>query len=408
MSEEVPPTSLASYEFSALCVVSLLCFCNLAIFYGFYNYLEGLGIPAEWRGPLLALEPLTALALRPWLSTALNLGNSVRAMRLGVGLAALALASYPFTASIPGIALVRVLHGAGYVILASGLITTFTHILPHGKVAQGFGILSLTSLLPSAIMPPFVEAVTPFLPDPGYAYAMAAPLILLAFLLLAPLGRKIRVLAATLPPEHSQRPAWAEVRANLRVPGVLPLLLGNVLFLAGHTVVYFFIKGWGLSLGAANPGLFFACVNAATIAVRLLGMRHFDGLNPGRAVALALLLLAVLVPCFSLAGNAATLNALGALYGLALGLCMPLFNAAMYRVSPAHLRGLNTNLLLVALDAGFILGPVIGGWVLAAGFPQQSLFVLCGAILLVAGLTILPVGRLTSAVSGDRPGDRKD
>ncbi len=393
------PGSLSGYAFWALCLASLLCFCNLAIFYGFYSYLADIGIPAQWRGPLLALEPLTALALRPWLGTVITLRNSVRAMRLGVGLACLALVSYPFAAAVPAIALVRVLHGAGYVILASGLIIAFTHFLPPGRVAQGFGILSLTSLLPGAVMPPFVEAVTPLLPSPGYAYAMAAPLMLLVLLLLVPLGRRTREMAAALPPEHSRRPTRDELRANLRAPGVLPLLAGYLLLLSAHTIVYFFIKAWGLRLGAANPGLFLACANAATIAVRVLGMRRYDALNPGRTSALALLCLAALVPCFGLAGGAAALNALGALYGVGLGLCMPLFNAAMYRVSPAQLRGLNTNLLLVALDAGFILGPILGGQALAAGLPLPGLFALCGALLLPAGLLVLPVGRLTPAAA---------
>jgi MFS family permease len=402
MSEAGPPRSLVSYEFSALCVISLLCFCNLAIFYGFYNYLQGLGIPAQWRGPLLALEPLTALALRPWLSTVLNLSNSARAMRIGVGLAIVALASYPFATNLPVLALVRVVHGAGYVLLASGLIAAFTHFLPRDRVAQGFGILSLTSLLPSALMPPFVEAVTPYLPGPGYAYAMAAPLMLPALLLLIPLGRKTRTMAAALPPEHSQRPAWAEVRANLRLPGVTPLLLGQLGFLTGHTIVYFFIKSWSLTLGAGNPGLFFTCANVATIALRVLGMRHLDTLNPGRTTALALLFLSVLVPCFVLADSQSTLNVMAVFYGLALGLGMPLFNAAMFRVSPVHLRGLNTNLLLVAMDAGFILGPLVGGWVLAGGLSQQSLFLASGAFLLAAGLIVLPVGRFTAAGTGER------
>jgi len=406
MSAQGDSKGLFSYEFAALCTASLLCYCNLAIFYGFYNYLDHIGIPAMWRGPLLALEPLTALILRPFLSTRLTLGNSTRAMRLGVAVAFLALVSYPFADTIPAIAAVRVVHGAGYAILASGLITTFTHFLPRNRVAQGFGILSLTTLLPSALMPPFVELVTPLLPGPGLAYAMAAPLMLLVLLLLAPMGRKARHLAAALPPEHSQRPNWSEVRQDIRLPGVLRLLLAHLAFLSGHTIVYFFIKSWSLSLGEANPGLFFTCANVATIALRVLGMRVFDRLNPGRAVALALLFLAVLVPCFGLAGvfanGPAALNAMAVLYGLAIGLCMPLFNAAMFRVSPAHLRGLNTNLLLVALDAGFFLGPVIGGVVLAAGYGLQSLFMVCGGLLLAAGLFVLPVARLTPADSAKR------
>lgn len=400
MSGADDPRSLHSYEFWALCAVSLLCFCNLAIFYGFYNYLAYLGIDPDWRGPLLALEPLTALFLRPYLSGALNLGNSTRAMRWGALVALASLASYPFAQTIPAIAMVRVLHGAGYVTLASGVMAAFTHILPRDRVAQGFGLLSLTSLLPSALMPPFVEAVTPLLPGPGWAYAMASPLMLAALLLLAPLGRRTAALAASLPPEHTRGPAWAEILAGLRAPGVLALILGHFCLLTGHTVVYFFTKSLSLSLGAANPGLFFTCANLATVALRVLGMRKLDGLNPGRTAGLSLLFLGVLVPCFGLAprlgahGEAALLG-MAVLYGLALGLCMPLFNAAMFRISAPRLRGTNTNLLLLALDAGFILGPVAAGWALAEGASLQGLYAMGGAALLAAGALVVSVGRLT-------------
>jgi hypothetical protein len=402
MSGENAQKPLVTYDFCALCAVSLLCFCNLAIFYGFYNYLVYLNIPHTWRGPLLALEPMTALALRPYLATRLTLGNSIPAMRLGVGLAVLALASYPFATSVPAIALVRVVHGAGYVILASGLMTAFTHFLNPSRVAQGYGILSLTTLLPSAIMPPFVEAVTPLLPGPGWAYAMAAPLMLPVLLLLAPMGAKARAMAAALPPEHSAQPGWGRLLSGLRLPGVLGLVVGQFFLVAGHTIVYFFMKSWGLDLGAANPGLFFTCVNLATIAVRVLGMGKLDRLNPGKATGLALLFLAVLTPCFALApafgsGGEAALLGMGVLYGLALGLGMPLLNAAMFRVSTPGLRAGNMNLLLLALDAGFILGPIIGGWGLAAGLGLQSLFVICGGLMLAAGLCVLPVGRVTAA-----------
>jgi hypothetical protein len=50
------------YAFWALGLASLLCYCNLAIFYGYYTYLEGLGIPAAWRRvAALALLGLTLL-----------------------------------------------------------------------------------------------------------------------------------------------------------------------------------------------------------------------------------------------------------------------------------------------------------------------------------------------------------
>ena len=76
------------------------------------------------------------------------------------------------------------------------------------------------------------------------------------------------------------------------------------------------------------------------------------------------------------------------------------FAEHMYRVSPPHLRSLNANLLLVAVDAGFILGPLVGGQALAAGLPLAGLFALCGGLFACACFLVLPVGRLTPAQPG--------
>jgi hypothetical protein len=169
-------------------------------------------------------------------------------------LAVLALASYPVATAAPALAAVRVLHGAGYVILASGLMTAFTHLIPPGRVAQAYGLLSLTTLLPSALMPPFVEAVTPHLPGPGWAYAMAAPLMLVTAPLLLPVARKVRARLVELGPGQDGRPGWSEVLDGLKAPGVRGLLAGQLLLISGHTIVYFFMKSWALHIGAGNPG----------------------------------------------------------------------------------------------------------------------------------------------------------
>lgn len=399
MSAERPasagPQSLWTFEFAALWLAALVCFSNMSIFYGFYNYLEGLGIPPAARGPLLALEPLTALLLRPYLSGVLHLRNSVRGMLLGVAIITAALLCYPFALTAAQLAVVRVAHGLGYVLWLSAIMAAFTHVLPADRVAQGYGLFSLAALLPSALMPPFVETVTPLLPGPGWAYAMAAPFVIAAMLLSLPLAGRLRRLADALPDTHVRRPAWGEVLRGLGDKGVLALLASYLLMLSGHTMVYFFMKSWALELGAANPGLFFTVANLATISLRLGALRGLDMLNPGRGVGLGLLALGLLVPLFGLTAGTALLLCLGALYGLGLGCNMPLLNSAMYRVSRPHLRPANANLLLLAMDGGFILGPILGGWMLAAGAGLPGVFAASGALFFLGGLAALPVGRLT-------------
>lgn len=382
-----------SFEFLALCSISVLAFCNIAIFYGFYSYLTELGIAPAWRGPLLALEPFTALLVRPFLGRFLTLNNSVRFMRVGLGLATLALLSYPFTTAIPALALVRIMHGLGFVILVGGLMGVLTVVLPREKSAQGFGLFSVTILLPYAIMPPFVELVLPYLPGHGAAYALAAPLMLPAFLLLRPLGRRTRALAETLHPSHLVKPSWAEVRQGLRDPSVFLLLVGNLFLVAAHSIVFFFMRDFAVLLGAGNPGMFFTCANAATITLRVTGGHLLDKIDKGRMLVGAFLGLAILLPLFGQAGTPLKLFGLAVLYGSGMALTMPLLNASMLQVSPPKLRAYNANLMMVSVDAGFFAGPFLGGMLLAAGLNHAGLFSVGGAIMLLAGLCVLPVGR---------------
>ena len=263
----------------AICAISILAFCNIAIFYGFYSYLTELGVAPHWRGPLLSLEPLTALVARPFLGRYLTLKNGVRFMRVGMGLATCALVSYPFAHHIALLAAVRVLHGLGFVMVVTGLMGTLMAFLPKDKMAQGFGLFSVTILVPYAIMPPFVELLLPHLSSHGWAYALAAPLMLPAFLLLAPLGRRTRALAATLPAAHLTRPGWDEVRQALRSAGVVLLVAANFFLVAAHAIVFFFMRDFAVGIGAANPGEFFTFANAANILLRVGGGRVLDKLN---------------------------------------------------------------------------------------------------------------------------------
>jgi len=385
---------LLSFEFFAICAISVLAFCNISIFYGFYSYLTDLGIPPAWRGPLLALEPLTALVVRPFLGRYLTLSNGVRFMRVGMALATLALLCYPFAATIPTLAAVRILHGMGFVTVVTGLMGSLMAFLPRKQSAQGFGLFSVTILLPYAIMPPFVETLLPHLTNHGMAYALAAPLMLPAFFLLVPLGRRARALAATLPASHLERPGWDEVRASLKSGGVLLLVAANFCIVAGHSIVFFFMRDFAAGIGMANPGAFFTCANAATISVRVLGGRMLDRLDKGRALIWTSVGLGVLVPLFAFAGLPAVLLFMAALYGTGMALTMPLVNASMFSISPPRLRTYNANLLMIAVDAGFFVGPFVGGTIMAADLGHAVLFAVGGAIMLSAALCVRPLAQI--------------
>lgn len=385
--------SLWTFEFLALCAISILAFCNISIFYSFYDYLGELGVDPHWRGILLALEPFTAFVIRPFLGHLLTLHNGVRLMRMGLILATVSLLCYPLARTLPLLALVRVMHGVGFVTLVSGVMGTIAGMLPREKSAQGFGLISVTVLLPYAIMPAFAELLLPYLSSHGAVYAVAAPLMLPAFLLLIPLDRRVRARAALLPPGETARPGRQEIAQGLKNGPVVLLALANLCLVAGHSIVFFFMREFALTVGLGNPGVFFTCANGVIILLRVAMGGMLDRLNQGLLLTLAFVELGALVPALSLAGGGGQLLFMAGFYGLGMAFTMPLLNAMMLHLSTPRLRAFNNNLLMIGVDAGFFAGPLLGGALFAAGWTHAGLFAAAGATLVLGALLVQPAAR---------------
>ena len=75
---------LFTFEFFSLNLVIFFAFCNMAVFYSFFSYLERIDIPAEWRGFLVGLEPMSAFVLRLAAVPMLHVGNAATAMLIAL------------------------------------------------------------------------------------------------------------------------------------------------------------------------------------------------------------------------------------------------------------------------------------------------------------------------------------
>jgi MFS family permease len=383
--------------FLGLCLVNFLASCNLTIFYGFHDHLAALGVPEEWRGPLLALEPFTAFVLRPFLGPLVTLRSGARLLALGLGLVTLALLSYPFALTVPVLACVRIVHGAGFVVLVSSVIGLLVQVMPRERSGQGFAIFSLTVLIPQAVMPAFVELALPLLGDQGQVYALAAPLMLPAFLALPLVARRLRELSRDLPPEEQQAARLGETLAGIRQPGVSALLASGLGLYTALSAAFFFLRPLGVAAGLANPGLFLTCSALTTIALRAGGSRFFDRVDKRLLLGLSLGFLVLVLALLPLAGSPGPLLVLAVGHGLAQGVAMPMLGALMVQVSPGRFRSLNSNLLLLTMDAGFFLGPLAGGE--AARLGLGTVFWV-GAVLALGALAVVVLAWRGLAVAG--------
>lgn len=384
--------SLLTPEFCLLMGVAFLAFCNISLFYGLNDYLEAHGIPSLWRGVLIGLEPCTALVLRPFISPFLSVRNSVPVVAAALLVLIGALCSYSLADSITALALVRIVHGFGFVLLLSALATLVVAYLPAGKTGQGFGVFAIAGLLPYTILPPVVERLLPLAGSEPHVYALFAPVLILALLVVPFLYRRVRMLAGTEAAAHGC-PTRADILKNLRSPGVGRLMLGNGLLITATTVVFFFIKDRLTMLDMGNAGLFFSVSSAATISVRVFCGRIFDRTNRFVMLFAVLVALSAIIALFGLAEKIAVLLMLAGAYGTSLGFAIPQFNAAMFEISPPQLRGFNTNMILFTMDVGYVVGPLLAGGLLSAGMPTAHLFVWIAICPLLAGLLIIGLRR---------------
>ena len=385
---------LYTFEFLCLNLVSFFAFCNMAVFYSFYSYLERIGIPLEWRGLLLGLEPMAAFSLRLAVIPLLHLGNGAGVMLISLVMLVVALASYGWVATIPGLILLRIFHGAAFVLLVSSSMVLLVHYIPRERSGEGFGFVSVSVLIPYAVMPLVTEALLPRVGDEAQIYRGVTVLAVPAFAVLLILRKRLRsALPGGASSTLARRPTLDEIRLNLKEPPVLLILAVNLLLYFCYATVFFFMKDHCLKSGLTEVGRFFTIATLVMIALRLSGGFFFDRVNRVRVLNVIMLLL---IPCFVLFGHiqsAPRLYFMAVAYGLCIGVILPLLNATLFVVSPPRLRGLNTNLALFMMDAGFFLSPYLGGVIPAAGGPVSSLFSICAGLLMLNVVFLMLLGR---------------
>jgi predicted MFS family arabinose efflux permease len=387
------PRQLFTFEFVCLCFVSFFAFCNMSVFYSFFSYLGHIGIPEKWRGFLLGLEPMTAFVLRLAIIPRLHLGNATGAILIGLIMIMVALCSYVWAVTISALIVLRIFHGAAFVLLVSATMALAVHLIPRERSAQGFGILSITALVPYAVMPLVTETLLPDVKNEAMIYAGVSLLAVPGIVVLWVLRQRLSALLGGVQASLVRRPGLDELRQNLQHPSVILILAVNLLLYLSYATVFYFVKGYFKAIGAGEAGYFFTISTLVMIAVRLLGGRWMDRVGKVKVITLFAFLLVPWFLAFSQVRSFLGFTLLAAGYGLCLGIVFPLLNAAMFQASSVQLRGLNANLGLSMMDAGFFLSPFVCGMLLTRGWPFSALFYGCAGLLALAVCLLAALGR---------------
>ncbi len=118
-------------EFFLLSLIIAVAFCNISVFYSFYHYLEVIGIPVAWRGLLVGLQPLAAFVLRLFVLPWMHARNAYSISLFSLILLIIVCCSYLWVITVPAMIVLRLLHGAVFVLLTSALVSLFVAFIPR-------------------------------------------------------------------------------------------------------------------------------------------------------------------------------------------------------------------------------------------------------------------------------------
>lgn len=384
-----PRMRLFNFGFLSLNLLVLFAFCNLAVFFSFVSFLDQLPIEPRWHGVLIGLLSASALVVRPIISPWLTPYNATRAVAAGLTLTAMSLLLYSQVHSLVPMILLRVLHGAANVTMLSASVTLLVAFMPPKKSGQGFGIITIMTLLPYAVIPLILENSVGHVPL-GDVYMYTALLMLPPALLLIPIARRVRAMGSTQQGTGNRQPEGG-LRLNLAQPKVLLLLGSNGLLFSVFSIVFFFIKTFCSQSGIGNPGLFFTVSTCVMIGVRICFGSLFDRYDKAVLGMASLLVLTLAILLLNAMQSPALFYAAATLYGVGVGAATPLMNGLMFTISQPQYRSLNTNLMLEMVDAGFFLGPAACGLALAADLDQTTILWACAGIILMAAGLLYPL-----------------
>ncbi len=374
MNDANSPPRLVTYEFILFCLITIATFCTISIFYSFHHYLVKIDIPPLWRGIIVGLEPMTAFILRlvilPWLQVrdtpAIIAASVVAMIFIGLG--------YLWASTVASLIVLRIFHGAAIVFLTVAVTALGVNFIPPERSGQAFGIVLIVTIAPYAFIPPIAEAILPYLRNEADLYAGVSIFVFIALLLLAWGWKRITGYLAGMDDALLRRPNRRELFNNFRIAAVRKMLWCFFLVYLVHATLFFFLKDLTLEITAGRVGAFFSIFMTMSIAVRLVGSHYFDRANKKK---LLLAGFAAMATCFAVlptTGSPGLYYLLAGLYGLGMGIIMPVMNALLFTASPPALRGLNVNMTMFTLDLGYFIMPYMGGLLIALGMGFSILF----------------------------------
>ncbi|MGN0072276.1 MAG: MFS transporter [Coriobacteriales bacterium] len=373
-------------------------------------FLVGEGYGSAFAGALALAFSAAAAASRITVGPVIDSGRCSAVIIAGIVVLIAGTFMSSVVQGIPLFTVSRLLQGAGFGAATTAASTAAANVLPAARLGEGIGYHGLGQALSMSIGPALALYLVGT--DPATNLYVGLSLVGVVGLLVA-LNARYEHKWRKLPPtcayrrmmeEREQAPADMDVpqqpaKRTLRdalnifepraLPGAIPMTILCPTFGFG----IFFTGLYGTTLGYEHAGLFYTFSAVSMVLVRLCSKSFMDTVPPIKtytvAVACALVQSGMLLAAPM---SEAIFLASGVLYGLALGISLPLNQSVAVKNTPPERWGATNALFLLANDIGIGLSSLIWGAINDAwGFQASILCIIaCQVLSYVAAWLVYP------------------
>ncbi|WP_295626804.1 MFS transporter [uncultured Corynebacterium sp.] len=313
-----------------------------------------------------------------------------RILLAALAIVAAACALYLPTGSFALLIAVRIIHGIAYAFASTAVMAIVQSVIPPARRAEGTGYFALGSTLATAVGPAlglFVVGHFDYATLYAGSLAVAAAGLVLGFFLRSAdrVGDGEREAGQPEGPEGPE-PAARRPRptlADVAHPAVVPIGCFMLLVGLGYAGIITYLNGYAEQRDVATgAGLFFVAYAAAMLVTRFTLGRVQDSRGDNIVVYFGLISFIAALVLLAVATVDWQVVVAGVLTGLGYGTLMPAAQAIAVRVVPGDKLATGISTLLLLLDVGVGIGPVILGLVAtSAGFGAMY-----GVLAVIVGL----------------------
>jgi MFS family permease len=343
-------------QFWLLCLSSLLFFASFNMLIPeLPAYLTNLG-GAEYKGLIISLFTLTAMASRPFSGKMADKMGRVPVMVVGTTVCVVSSLMYPLLSSVSGFLMLRLVHGFSTGFTPTGLTAYLSDIIPAHKRGEAMGLLGTAGTIGMALGPVVGASVAN---DFGlnFMFYTSSGFALISILILSGIKE-------TLSPRKGFTSEVLKIhKHDLLEPRVLVTCV--VMFCTAYSfgAVYTVLPDFGQFVGIKNKGLLFTFLTVASLSVRLIAGKASDYYGRRNVLIFSTGLLAVSMTFLGLGATPRELMMAVTFYGLAQGINSPTLFAWATDLSDEKHKGRGISSLFIFMELGIGVGAFASGFI---------------------------------------------